>query len=208
MESLWDFSWRGAPKKTPVREVRSQDQRMYRYMPPKSSVWGHSLRNMKPLRQKTLFDSFFEVAVAEHSFSSGTVFHQPSIDTLFDEDHPRQCREHFERLLGVESSPHSLASLDKEQFDLCLNELIRNDSLYVSGKSGAVLMSGVEISKWRIKSQESPTESRISIYYGAKPRISTFLFFRDLEEFKFIDQVLGELGICRLNEKHLKRRKR
>jgi hypothetical protein len=116
--------------------------------------------------------------------------------------------EHFESILGIESNLNALTNLGREQFDLCLNELIRNDSLYISGKSGAVLLCGVEISKWRIKGEESPTQSHMQIYYGAKPRIATFLSFRDLEEFKFIDQVLGELGICHLNEKHLKIKKK
>jgi hypothetical protein len=99
-------------------------------------------------------------------------------------------------------------TLGREQFDLCLNELIRNDSLYVSGRSGAMLLCGVEISKWRIKGEESPTKSHVGIYYGAKPRISTFLGFRDIEEFRFIDQVLQELGLCRLDEKYLKIKKK
>jgi hypothetical protein len=190
------------------RKLHQNWQEMYRYIPPKASVWGHSLRNMKPSREKALMDRFFEIAVAQYSFSSGSVFYQPSMDTLFNEEPARLCRKHFEGILDVESSPHSLVNLGKEQFDLCLNELIRNDSLYISGSSGAVLMSGVEISKWRIKGEESPTKSHMNIFYGAKPRISTFLAFRDLEEFNFINQVLEELGICRLNEKHLKTKKK
>jgi hypothetical protein len=177
---------------------------MYRYRPPKKNVWGHSLKNMKPAHEKALLDKFFEVAVAESSFGTGSVFYQPTMESLFDEDPPKKCKEHFASILGIEPSPISLSNLGREQFDWCLNEMIRNDSLYISGQSGAVLSCGVTISKWRIKGEEFPTESQIHIYYGAKPRLATFLTFRDLEEFRFIDQVLGELGICRLNEKHLK----
>lgn len=163
---------------------------------------------MKPSHEKALIDRFFEVAVSESSFATGSVFYQPSSETLLDEDPARKCREHFARILGIEPSHISLANLGREQFDLCLNELIRNDSLYVSGRSGAMLLCGVEISKWRIKGEESPTKSHVGIYYGAKPRISTFLGVRDIEEFRFIDQVLGELGLCRLNEKYLKIKKK
>jgi hypothetical protein len=177
-------------------------------MPPKSSVWGHSLRSMKPSREKFLLDTFLETAAAEYCFASGSVFYQPSMETLFNEQPGRECRSHFESILGVESSPHSLTNLGKEQFDLCLNELISNDSLYISGSSGAVLMNSIEISKWRIKGEESSTKSLMNIFYGAKPRISTFLAFRNLEEFNFVNQDLEKLGICRLNEKHLKIKKK
>jgi hypothetical protein len=74
---------------------------MYRYMPPKSSVWGHSLRNMKPLREKFLLDKFLETAAAEYSFASGSVFYQPSMETLFNEQPARESRSHFESILGV-----------------------------------------------------------------------------------------------------------
>src|SRR5262245_13568142 len=44
---------------------------MYRYSPPKSNIWGHSLRNMEPVRQRTLFAEFLKRAVAEHTFTNG-----------------------------------------------------------------------------------------------------------------------------------------
>ena len=43
---------------------------MYRYSPPKSNMWGHSLRKMEPMRQKMLFDAFLKKAVAEYKYSS------------------------------------------------------------------------------------------------------------------------------------------
>ncbi|HEX8371428.1 MAG TPA: hypothetical protein VF585_01505 [Chthoniobacterales bacterium] len=52
------------------REPLRATVKMYRYMPPKSSIWGHSLRKMAPERQQRLFDAFLDRAVAEQRFKS------------------------------------------------------------------------------------------------------------------------------------------
>src|SRR5258706_11310936 len=46
---------------------------MYRYSPPKSNIWGHSLRKMEPAQQRVLFEEFLKRAVAEHSFTGGSL---------------------------------------------------------------------------------------------------------------------------------------
>jgi hypothetical protein len=56
---------------------------MYRYSPPKSNIWGHSLRKMEPMQQKALFDEFLKRAVAGHSFTGGSLtLHIGSVSVL------------------------------------------------------------------------------------------------------------------------------
>lgn len=177
---------------------------MYRYMPPKSSVWGHSLRKMKPDNQKILIDEFLQTAVAEHQFSSGSIIYQRSFETLFDDNIANESKSYFIKLLSTISGEADLSSLNAEQFDLCLRALQNDNSLFISGKSGITLTSTIKISKWLIDNTEVPTESSLSVSYGAKPWLTTFFTFSDIDEFNYIKHVFNELGICRLNEKHLK----
>ena len=113
---------------------------MLRYEPPKSSVWGHSLRKMPEDRIKSRFSQFLTNAVA-----------------AYDELWP------------------------------------------VSARSQTF-----EIKKWRINGQEVDTRSRIMIHFGERPYISTMLVFETFEQFQSIKRVLEDIGLCKLNEKHLK----
>ncbi len=71
-----------------------------------------------------------------------------------------------------------------------------------------MLLQSIDISKWRIEGQAVATQSRIMLYFGMKPCISTFLQFETTGQFEFIKQALSDLNLCKLNEKHLKPIKR
>ena len=181
---------------------------MYRYSPPKSNIWGHSLRNMEPARQKGLFDEFLQQAVAEHSYNGGSL-------TLFAGAAPvflplaAQAQwghvtsddvQRFEQLLGVGAREGAFHSLTNQQCELALNELIRNAVLL----PGVMFLQTIDISKWRIEGKPVPTQSLIMLYYGMKPCLSTFFEFETVEQFEFVKRVLADLQLCKLNEKHLK----
>jgi hypothetical protein len=185
---------------------------MFRYSPPKSRIWGHSLRKMEPARQKALFGEFLKKAVAEYSMTGGSL-------TLFVGSAPaffpaeaqamwrhatREDVERFEQLLGAAAQDASFYSLTPQQCETALAELIRNRALL----PGSVLLQAVEISKWLIEGRAAKTRSRIHLYYGMKPCISTFLQFETVGQFEFIRRVLSDLRFCTLNEKHLKPIKR
>ena len=181
---------------------------MYSYSPPKSSIWGHSLRKMEPTRQKTLFDEFLKKAVAEYSFTGGSL-------TLFAGSAPAFLSleaqgiwghvtsndiQRFEQLLGATAREGAFNSLTPQQCDVALNEIIQNSSLI----PGVMLLQGYDISKWLIEDQAVVTQSQILLYYGMKPCISTLLQFQTTDQFEFIKRVLSDLHFCELNEKHLK----
>jgi hypothetical protein len=180
---------------------------MYVYQPPKSSVWGHALRKMPPAQLRTRFREFLRAVVGEYSPIGGSVFYQPTMETLFQPDKGNLCISHFASMLGVEKTSPAFLNLDPQQVELCVDELIRDDSLFVPGGSGAVVMGGVRIAQWKFGDRLSATDSLFNLYYGANARIATFLSFNDQEEFSLVRQALDDAGICRLNEKHLKERK-
>ena len=185
---------------------------MYRYSPPKSNIWGHSLRKMEPARQKGLFDDFLKRAVAEHSFRGGslTLIVGPAPAFLPLEGQgmwghvTSKDIERFEQLLGTASRGGAFYSLTPQQCEMALNEIIQNRALI----PGVMLLQNVKISKWLIEGQSVVTQSQITLYYGIKPCISTFLQFQTTDEFEFIKRTLSDLQFCKLNEKHLKPIKR
>lgn len=185
---------------------------MYRYSPPKSNIWGHSLRKMEPARQRALFDEFLKQAVAEHSFVGGSLtFFTGAAPAFFPSESQGMWGhvtsndvQRFEQLLGVAARQGSFHSLTPEQCEAALNEIIQNSKLI----PGSMLLQRVEISKWLIEGQPVATQSWMVLYYGMKPCISTFLQFETTGQFEFIKRVLSDLDFCKLIEKHLKPIKR
>jgi len=169
---------------------------MYRYSPPKSNVWGHSLRNMDPARQKELFAEFLNRAVAEYSFAQSQLQFLPGSD-------PADVQR-FEQLLGTPTKHGGFWSQTQQQSEAALNEIIRNRA----GISRILFSPSINISKWLIDGQPVATQSEVSIFYGMKPCIATFLQFETVDQFQFVRQVLSDLRFCTLNEKHLKPNKR
>ena len=185
---------------------------MYRYSPPKSSIWGHSLRKMEPAKQRALFDEFLKKAVAAYSFTGGSlrllvgaapgflpVEMQGTWGHVTSEDVRR-----IEQLLGATALEGAFYSLTPQQCDAALDEINRNRGMI----PGIMLTQGVTISQWLIHGRPTATQSMINLFYGMKPCISTFLQFETVEQFEFIRQVLEELHFCKLSEKHLKPMKR
>jgi len=178
---------------------------------------------MQPAKQKELFDKFFEIAVCEYSFSSGSVYYQPSwndfvptsshheyeeaivdhIDNFFQTniESRDEFQEYFKKVLNVNQAQPAFSNLSKEQFDICLNELIK-----MPNRTGAVVEASYTIKAWKIAGERVSTYSTLIIHYGANSLITTMFQFNDISEFEYLKQVFQELGICKLNPKHLKKR--
>jgi len=187
---------------------------MYRYSPPKSNIWGHSLRKMEPTRQKALFDEFLKKAVAEYEYSarggsltlftgSAPAFFPAEAGGTWGHVTSDDVRR-FEQILGTTAREGAFYSLTPQQSELALTELIQNPTLI----PGSMLLQMVQISKWLVEGQSVATQSTITLYYGMKPCLSTFLEFETTGQFEFIKRVLSDLDFCKLSEKHLKPIKR
>jgi len=181
---------------------------MFRYSPPKSNIWGHSLGKMQPARQRELFAEFLKRAVAEHSFTSGSLtFILGTAPAFLPLEAQGQWGHvtsddvrHFEQLLGTPAREGAFYTLAPQQCEAALTELIQRRALL----PGSMLLQSVDISKWLIEGQPAATQSRVTLYYGMKSCISTFLQFETTSQFEFIKRVLADLDFCKLNEKHLK----
>jgi len=179
---------------------------MYRYSPPKSSVWGHGLRKMSPAREKQLSQQFLETAVAEYEFAIASL----NVGAIAADrvEAARQVVRYFERLLGRDALNTSFPILTKAEFDRCLAALISTPDFLAPRRPHISLSVHYKISQWRIRGAAIPTQSTLAFYFGTSPRIITFLLFSTVSEFKFVQSVLAELGLCTLSDKHLKLDKR
>ncbi len=163
---------------------------------------------MEPARQKALFDEFLKRTVAEHSFTGGSLTLHIGSPPPFWPLEAQKTWGHvtsndvlrFEQLLGTAAREGAFHSLTPKQCELALNDIIQNSSMI----PGVMLLQGVDISEWLIDGQPVITQSRITLFYGMKPCISTFLQFETTGQFEFIKRVLSDLEFCKLNEKHLK----
>src|SRR4029453_4765521 len=109
----------------------------------------------------------------------------------------------YERLVGTPSRDGRFDALTLEQSERCIDELIRDETSVAGAASRFSLAQSFQVTKWRIDGQEAPTQSSLIIHYGQLPCLSTFLQFETVEEFQSVQKVLAELGLCKLNEKHL-----
>lgn len=178
---------------------------MYRYQPPKSSVWGHSLRKMKPARERELFQEFLRLAVASYQVGEGSLG-ITSIGPAQSAQSVSSCVEHFERVLGTPSFNGFFPKLSPESIEACFRELVSNEKWYLD--SHALLLQPFSITSWLVDGREVKTRSAIMVYYGSTPTLSTTLVFESLDEFHCVRRTLETLKLCRLNEKHLKAVKR
>ena len=149
---------------------------------------------MPAQRAKKLFDEFLATAVAEHKFSSAS---------LSIQDSSSQVLRRYERLVGM-TSRGGYFPLDHEQCAKCIDELIKDEAFAPGAASSFLLTHSIVIAKWRIDGEEVPTSSRVVMNYGRLPCISTFFQFETVEQFQSVKRVLKNIGLCKLNEAHLK----
>jgi hypothetical protein len=97
--------------------------------------------------------------------------------------------------------------LTEQQGEHCLQEIIANER-WSTKKQIVGFSQSFHIMKWRIRSEEVPTSSTITLHYGSTRHISTFLLFETFEQFKYVASVFEEIGLCTLDKRYLKEMKR
>ena len=173
----------------------------FTYRPPKSSVWGHALRNMKPGRQRALVRQFLETATAAHGFGEGSL----SIAGVIARAPVEEAIRHFESLLEQPSYAGFFPKLSARDVDRCLDEFEADERWHV--EFGASVLQAVSITQWLIDGIPRNTRSALHVHYGSMPVLGTMLGFESIEEFRSVKAALESIKLCKLNEKHLKERR-
>lgn len=168
---------------------------MFYYSPPKSSVWGHLLRKMPASRARERFEQFIMIAVGEYELENAR---------LSIVDPSGQLVSRYEHLIGAAANSGQFATLNKEQSELCLNEIIRTEALGLGTMTYLTLLQRFKITKWRIGEKDVATRSTIGMHYGLLPCLTTQLQFETIEQFENIKQALESVCLCKLNIKHLR----
>jgi hypothetical protein len=109
----------------------------------------------------------------------------------------------FEKLLGLQAL-NGFFHLDQEQTRICLQEIIKHEAANPTGPRPYSLLESINVSHWRINDEDVATDSTFDMHYGSLPCLSTFLHFDSIDQFHVVKQALADLGICKLNEKHLR----
>lgn len=168
----------------------------YRYSPPKSSVWGHGLGRMRAARARELLLEFVTLCVGERAYASG------SMNVMLGAPMAPEAEE----LLSIVG--RTFANLDEPHLEQHLEALIHWEARHPKLRAPIVLTQGFALSGWRIGQRIAPAKSMIMMHYGALPSVSTMFSFESLEEFEHVQRVLIDIGLCKLDKRHLKERKR
>ena len=172
----------------------AKNLKMYRYQPPKSAVWGHGLRGMPALRARKLLQEFLVSSAEQYELHSASL----SVDRGGD-PHDR-----FAELLGVPPKQFMHENLRFDQFEACLNEVIRLEAASPTDASTIHLSQYFKITEWTIGGRPVQTQSTLTMHYGARPFLSTRLWFQTVEQFQYIRDVMTDVGLCKLSAQHLK----
>jgi hypothetical protein len=147
---------------------------------------------------RSLLEQFFDRATREHMFRSS------SLSVM--RGHPIGTR--FAEILNVPLREFMHERLSLEQSSACLEELVRAEAATPADARAVMLAQHFEISKWNMDGEPVNTRSTLTMRYGGLPCLTTRLWFETEEEFNYIRDVMGELGLCKLNKQHLKLMKR
>jgi len=174
---------------------------MLRYYPPKSSVWGHSLRRMPVKKARDLFAEFLASSAASYRLASASLWEHQANEEIV---------ARYANLIGMPIEQRRNTLLTHEQAELCLAQLIKDEKLFREMETGISLWCTYEILQWKAAElgASPPPASVITICYDNFPHLMTELFFNSTIEFERVKVALTDIGLCKLNPKHLKETRR
>lgn len=202
-EGYWDFV---LACQVDMASPTCPNYSMFRYAPPKSSIWGHKLRKMAAPRERQLVDEFLNLATVGSAFNNGSVSlpkvapgWEPLPGAFLD------LIRLFEREIGgFPSDSGYYANLNQTQFDFCYNQLLQAGALDVDNPASGHLSCLITIPRWRLHGREISTSSNLIVHYGPLPCLSTMFRFETVDDFYSVQKILSDIGLCNLSEKHLK----
>jgi hypothetical protein len=176
------------------------------YRPPKSSIWGHSLRKMKPsvqLEKTNELKNILSYECEQELFD--IVFYDDSRykKKVAEIDFNNVC-EMFKSYIDCQIfTPGTNYKMNELQFQLALEKLKSFEAMFSKITTDIVLSHRLNIKGWHINNTYVKTNAEITHVYGTSPHIGTEILFNNRNEFYYLKNLLGTLGLCELNEKYL-----
>ena len=156
---------------------------------------------MRVKKARDLFGEFLVSAAANYRLASISLWeHQANEQTV----------ARYEKLIGIPVEQRRNTLLTNEQAELCLAELLKDEELFRATASGISLWYTYEITQWKATEHGAPPTpaSIITVCYDNYPHLMTELFFNSTIEFERVKVALADVGLCKLNPKHLKETRR
>ena len=184
-----------------------------RYVPPKSTLWGHLMGRKTPAAFRDAVTAFLRQAAVAHTTTqcwlSGHADDADVAGAVFIRDFVAH-----NRLPSGINSARGLTYISEAVFDRCLTWFVSHHALMPRqpDRINALdfsMMRTRQINGWICgKPADAPeTGGLIGECYGTVQYLGTRLFFRSMEEYRWVSTVAqSTLGI-HMNDKHLRPRK-
>lgn len=142
-----------------------------------------------------LVDTFLQQAAAEYTFVSASVW-------TSNTEEPIVAR--YEHLAGARAMHGHISTLGHEASEVCIAEFIKDEEAFRDKDVHLSIWQTFTVNRWRAREAEALTQSTITASYDIRPHLQTSLTFESMKQFQFVRDVLSSIGLCQLNEKHLK----
>ncbi|OFI34759.1 hypothetical protein [Alteromonas lipolytica] len=173
---------------------------MFRYLPPKSSVWGHSLGRRKVSVIAESINAFMTDVVEEPLCRGGHL----SVSSGFGLPQPQNVIEQFENSIGIKLA-RGYAKLDESQCHVAIEQALSllptlDQKLHID------ISRTIEFDKWRLNDElvNAPDTCRLTWRLGTNCSVSTELYFNSEAEFTGLSELFTKYSLGKLKPNHLK----
>ena len=171
---------------------------MLRYMPPKSSIWGHSMRRKLPQEFRNCVATFLDEAVHKRTTQSCSVWttRDDLVDSLRAETQISANRDQL----------RSLHKISEAEFETCLDWVIEHrNKIPAFDGPGFIDLRRQYLMSWKCAADEQPPmTSQLGEIYGTKQLLGTHLQFRNVSEYRQIKAIVERIFGFEMNDKHVR----
>lgn len=184
---------------------------MIRYMPPKSSIWGHSMRRKTVAEFHRCVEEFIAEAVHEFKSYSNIMFFDLPADAP---DTVRGFEDALRSVLAPASVPTGTTyRMVDTEFDSCLDLFRRYEKVTRAKGMGVrivppILTRYYDISSWKFAEDARWTSDlcQLNEGYGYMQVLGTSLAFSSVDEYQWVKDIVKRVFGLALNDKHARPR--
>ncbi|MCR9115804.1 MAG: hypothetical protein NXI22_02515 [bacterium] len=174
-------------------------KQMLRYSPPKSSVWGHTMKRKPPQEFRECVVAFLEEAAGKYTATCQLI---TNAGDAFVESLRAETK--------ISATSHRLrthGTISESEFEACLDWIVANPNKVPGIKDGFVfnLSRYFHIDFWKCAEHEgSANLSTLVEGYGTLQHLGTQLIFSDADEYHQIKALVKRFFGLQLNDKHVR----
>lgn len=185
-----------------------------RYMPPKASIWGHSMKRMKPAKMRAGFQAFLDQAVLRYE-SNGPVDCYVSVNSGGESQ--QNATAFIRSFLSENHLPAEWDDsaggryVDEAVFERCLDWFVEHWESFSRLKkdffySSFCLHRDFHVQAWKFDPalEDLNLQGVLGEDYGDYPYVGTMLEFRTLAEYRWVADIAQQTLGIRFNDKHLR----